>query len=310
MVMKYYIGNTDKDWYDFLKQLSSDDINFWQPGGSSTFHVLQPGAPFLFRLKSPINKIAGVGFFTSSSILPLNYAWEVFQKGNGVENYQTFCKKINGYRKLSLKDNPNIGCIVLSNPIFFDINDWITVPNGWPSSAVQGKSYSTDTLEGLEYWNKVSEMIMKYSKPGINTEPILEDIQKQIYTQRISNVRIGQAGFRVLVTDAYTRRCAISGERTLPVLEAAHIRPYSDEGPNRTDNGLLLRSDLHKLFDDGYITITDTYNVEVSKRIKEEFNNGRDYYKYHGQKLLILPNPIYDQPSKDFLRWHNENVYR
>jgi len=46
--MKYYIGNTDKDWYDFLKKLSPDDINFWQPGGSSIFQVLQPGAPFLF----------------------------------------------------------------------------------------------------------------------------------------------------------------------------------------------------------------------------------------------------------------------
>jgi len=152
---------------------------------------------------------------------------------------------------------------------------------------------------------------MKYSKPDIKTEPIvLEDPLGPRYTQRISNMRIGQAGFRVIVTDAYTRRCAISGERTLPVLEAAHIRPYSDEGPNRTDNGLLLRSDLHKLFDDGYITISDTYNVEVSKRIKEEFNNGGDYYKYHGQKLIILPKTIYDQPSKDFLRWHNENVYR
>lgn len=42
--------------------------------------------------------------------------------------------------------------------------------------------------------------------------------------------RLGQGAFRVLVTDAYQRRCAISGEKTLPVLEAAHIRPYSQHG--------------------------------------------------------------------------------
>ena len=51
------------------------------------------------------------------------------------------------------------------------------------------------------------------------------------------------------MTDAYERRCAVTGEKTLPVLEAAHIRPYALLGPHRVNNGLLLRSDLHKLFD-------------------------------------------------------------
>ena len=67
--------------------------------------------------------------------------------------------------------------------------------------------------------------------------------------------RLGQGAFRVLVTDAYRRRCTISNERTLPVLEAAHIRPYADNGPHQLSNGLLLRSDLHRLFDLGYFTV-------------------------------------------------------
>jgi len=61
--------------------------------------------------------------------------------------------------------------------------------------------------------------------------------------------------FRVIVTDAYDRRCAMTGERTLPVLEAAHIKPYGSGDPHALENGLLLRSDLHILFDQDYITV-------------------------------------------------------
>ncbi|SFG55192.1 HNH endonuclease [Desulfotomaculum arcticum] len=121
--------------------------------------------------------------------------------------------------------------------------------------------------------------------------------------------RIGQGTFKVLVTEAYHRRCAISGEKTLPVLEAAHIKPYSQEGPHSTSNGLLLRKYLHTLFDRGYLTIDESLHIEVSKRIKEGYGNGREYYAFHGKKLVEVPNSIQEKPSKQFLRWHNENVY-
>ena len=60
-------------------------------------------------------------------------------------------------------------------------------------------------------------------------------------------------------------------------LDTAHIKPFSKSGPNYTRNGLLIRSDIHKLFDKGYVTITPDYTIEVSKRIKEEYENGREY---------------------------------
>ena len=83
--------------------------------------------------------------------------------------------------------------------------------------------------------------------------------------------RLGQGAFRVIVTDAYERRCAITGERTLPVLEAAHIKPYGSGGPHELENGLLLRSDLHTLCDQGYVTVdADQLKVVVSNRIREK----------------------------------------
>ena len=115
---------------------------------------------------------------------------------------------------------------------------------------------------------------------------------------------------RVVVTDAYQRRCAITGEKTLPVLQAAHIKPYAAEGPHSVNNGLLLKSDFHTLFDGGYITIDEDYRIDVSKRLYEDYGNGRDYYKYHGQQILILPDQTVQRPDPRFIQWHNEHVYK
>jgi predicted restriction endonuclease len=70
--------------------------------------------------------------------------------------------------------------------------------------------------------------------------------------QRCGPVRIGQNAFKALVQEAYGRRCAVTGDKIVPVVQAAHIRPVGGEGLNRVDNGLLLRSDVHTLFDAGY----------------------------------------------------------
>lgn len=66
----------------------------------------------------------------------------------------------------------------------------------------------------------------------------------------------------------------------------------------------------HKLFDSGYMTITPALKVEVSKRIREEFENGREYYQYHGRSLAYLPTRSSDVPQEQYIQWHNENVYK
>jgi putative restriction endonuclease len=121
--------------------------------------------------------------------------------------------------------------------------------------------------------------------------------------------RLGQGTFRVLVTDVYDRRCSVTGERTLPVLEAAHIRPYGQNGPHDPRNGLLLRSDLHTLFDRGYVTVTPDHRFLVSRRIRDEFENGRDYYLLQDREVRP-PNRVEAAPAADYLDWHASNVFR
>lgn len=135
-------------------------------------------------------------------------------------------------------------------------------------------------------------------------------IGKRYGAEYLTSSRLGQGAFHLGVLDAYKNRCAVTGERVRPVLEAAHIKPFSLEGPNIVANGLSLRADVHKLFDRGYVTVGHDYRFHVSSRLKTEFNNGVDYYKYQGEKLLVLPDKGVDKPAREYLEWHNDEVFR
>jgi putative restriction endonuclease len=308
--VKYYIGVTDNAWFKFLADRRPDEVNFWQPGGAATFRALSPGELFLFKLHSPDNYIAGGGFFVKHSLVPLSLAWEAFGEKNGTSAFTAFHEKILQYRGQDARPEPDpvIGCIILSNPFFFDRAEWIPPPENWHPNIVQGKTYGTDDRIGRALWSQIRErlLLQKFAKDEVIS--VTEDAARY-GAEYLIKTRLGQGAFRVLVTDAYSRRCAMTGEKTLPVLESAHIKPYANSGPHSVDNGLLLRSDLHKLFDLGYITLTTDYHVEVSKQIKEEYENGRDYYALQGKPLISLPHePLY-RPSRQYIDWHNNNVY-
>ena len=96
--MKLYLGVTDNSWYKYLSAINPEDINFWQPGGNREFKVIPSGAPFLFKLKSPLNAIGGVGFFSSYTLLPISVAWEIFGNRNGCKTYDEFRTLILNYR--------------------------------------------------------------------------------------------------------------------------------------------------------------------------------------------------------------------
>lgn len=311
--MKFYLGVTDIKWYEYLSQLNREDVNFWRPGGTGVFRALTAGQPFVFKLKSPINAIAGVGFFSSHTILPLSMAWDVFREGNGCASMEDLQRMILPLRRDRSSLNPTIGCIALSNPVFFKKEDWIKVPEDWNSSTQQGKSYLMESEIGRKTWEKIEDILQKYlpEAPVDKENQLTIQETEAAYSKAIlTKIRLGQGAFRILVTDAYFRKCAISGEKTLPVLEAAHIKPYSKSGRHLISNALLLRSDIHKLFDTGYLTITSSFKVEISKRIKEEFQNGKEYYRFHGNEISNLPSKQAYMPGREYILWHNNNVFK
>lgn len=308
--MKLWVGVTDSSWFEYLAQLAPDEVNFWQPSGTRAFRVLQPGEPFLFKLHSPNNFIVGGGFFVRYSALPASLAWDAFERKNGVTSLQELRARIKKYRRTDLVVDPVIGCNVLAEPFFWPRELWIPIPSNWSGNIVQGKSYETDTPEGRTLWDQVNQSFAPRFRMLDPNHLESDPNALRFGAEYLTRGRLGQGAFRVLVTDAYHRRCAVTGEKTLPVLEAAHIRPYAEEGPHRVSNGILLRSDLHKLFDLGYVTVTPDLHLEVSPRLKEEWQNGREYYAHHGRALSFRPEDSGSLPGREFLQWHNENRFK
>jgi predicted restriction endonuclease len=104
-------------------------------------------------------------------------------------------------------------------------------------------------------------------------------------------IRRGQQGFRKRLLSAYQNSCAVSGCDVPEVLQAAHIDPYNGPSTDVTSNGLLLRADLHNLFDAGFISISEDYVVEVARHLRTG-----SYGAFHQQKLRLPRDPA-DYPN-------------
>jgi putative restriction endonuclease len=222
--------------------------------------------------------------------------------------------RISRYRRSPIgpTDNPNIGCIMLAEPFFCGRADSIPSPREFKVGTQVGKGFDSETGPGKALWEAVCERLKQSPAPlmekGTATDAAIQS--GGFGRPQIIHPRLGQGLFRILVTNAYSRRCAITGERTLPVLGAAHIRSYTLVRRHEVLNGLLLRADLHKLFDEGYLTVDlQDRRIAVSRRIKEEFENGKDYHKLEGVPLRE-PAERWTRPSAENLEYHAYHVFR
>jgi putative restriction endonuclease len=297
--MRIFVAITDQDWFELHASRSQvDEVNFWRPSPNANFKALQPGELLLFKLHAPLNFIAGGGFFTRFLHLPLSLAWDSFGEANGVISAEEMSRRIGKYRHIefSPNDNPNVGCIMLAEPFFWPKELWIPSPPEFSRHNQVGQGFDAESGVGKALWAAVSERLAAQPPPHIDSATAtLAAIESNGYGKpQIIHPRLGQGSFRVLVTDAYERRCSITGERTLPVLDTAHIMPFSVCQRHELSNGILMRSDLHRLFDGGYLTIDPVdRKVIVSKRIRQEFENGKEYYQLEGKPIREPSNPAF-----------------
>lgn len=304
MAIKLVVAVTDGDWYDHLRRLSNPpEVNFWAPSDKS-FKALRPGELFLFKLHAPRNYIVGGGIFTYATSLPCSIAWETFGELNGAATFVHMRDRIIKYRSTSPDDRSDfpVGCRILALPFFFPRSDWIPAPASWSPNIVSLKTYRSDEPDGRALWDAVSDRLSR----SVETNPLGE---AAFGKPQLVKPRVGQGAFRTRIIDVYRRRCAVTAERTLPALEAAHIRPYAKNRSHEISNGLLLRRDIHSLFDKGYVTVTPKHRFEVSDRIREDYENGRDYYRLHGRKVWA-PMDLALQPDPNSLQWHNDTLFR
>jgi len=301
--MRLYVGVTDGDWFEFLSSRPGvDEVNFWQPSPQN-LPRLALGDLFLFKLKSPHNAIAGGGYFLRALQMPVSYAWEAYEEKNGAASLQDLRARLLRLRHGAgiERGDFQIGCLLLTQPFFLDRCKWIPQPRTWAPNIVRGQYYELDSEEGRYLFDAVNAL----QTDRVLEQLVVSDAPRTEDPRRVwTLLRPGQGYFRSTVASAYNWRCAVTQERVLPALEAVHIRPYSEEGPNEVRNGLLLRADIHNLLDQFYVTISPGFRFEVGKKVKEDFENGRDYYKLHGQKLFV-PGAESERPAPEFTAWHN-----
>lgn len=306
--MKTFVAVTDNEWFRLLRDRAPlPEVNFWRPGPSGNFRALSPGEPLLFKLHSPENYVVGGGFFSHfSGSVPLSLAWAAFGEKNGVTTHDQMRRQIEKYRRIppNPRKDYRIGCVLLSEPFFFEERNWIAIPQDWSLNIVQGKGYDTTTGEGARVWKEVQ---LRLQAQGPLGQGVAES--SMFGEPYLVRPRLGQASFRILVTDTYERRCAVTGEKALPVLDAAHIQSVQAGGQHHLSNGLLLRSDVHRLFDTGYVTVTSDYRFRVSRRLKDDFDNGEPYYPFDRQQIF-LPRSVRDRPDPLLLERHADTVFR
>jgi putative restriction endonuclease len=232
MSINLVIAVTDGDWFDLLRgQPNLTEVNFWAPS-AAIFRALQPGELFLFKLHAPRNVIVGGGIFAYATPLPCSLAWDALREANGARSAHEMRSRIARYRRADPGDPSDfeIGCRILTQPFFFEEADWISVPASWAPNIVSFKTYNTGDADGLALWDAVNERLNRPNVAGV------AEARARFGEPQLIQPRLGQGAFRVLVTDIYNRRCAVTQERTLPALEAAHIRPYGDGGEHEVRN--------------------------------------------------------------------------
>ncbi len=309
--MKAYVGVTDGEWYRQLaEQPPGGEVNFWRPASGRQFRALSPGEPFFFKSHHPENRVVGGGFYSGFAALPISEAWDLFGRGNGARTLEEMRLRVGRYRRqpLSRQEDPVIGCLLVRDTRFFTGEDAADPPPEFAPSVVQGKGYDLAERRWLEYFSELlrrvlsSDVDIDLAQPWRRDGPVYGD-------PRLTPQRLGQQAFQAVVLGAYSRRCAITGDRIRPVLQAAHIKPLPSGGEHRLDNGLLLRSDVHTLYDRGYLGVDSRHRLLVSPRLRAEFGNGEQFYTRVGQPIAV-PEHRTDRPNREFLEWHLNTIFK
>lgn len=297
----FAIAPTDLNWFQQLRieGVHGDVINFWTPTPWNISR-LKKGDKLYFMLKSPIRKIGGFGKFVEYKNMKAHEAWKKYGRDNGVENLGQLISRTDLYKSKHTKNplisNPEIGCILLKDPEFYDDEDF-------KSEKLLGINFPKQVVK-IKYFKTRKQEIFKETEVKVDKSFDLIDGNKAKRKQLTQKERKGQATFRRNILNIYENSCAITEIKQKEVLQAAHIQAYVNEESNHIQNGICLRVDIHKLFDNGLISIDSDFRVVISSMRKST-----EYEKINGKKIKLPKNKSY-YPSATALENHNKLVFR
>ena len=293
----FAIAPTDLDWFERLRAAPVGRfVNFWTP---TPWNVkgLGKGDRLYFMLKAPVRKIGGYGLFSRYVDMTAETAWDTYGLGNGVDSQADLVAKIEKFAQKRANGyvptlNPVIGCIELEDVVMLD-DDRFLVPetfgHPFPPQIVKFKRFPEPDGFAAHLGASARTNPFEMVRGSVNHKP----------SQRKD--RKGQSAFRQQILRNYDHRCCVYGESVVELLEAAHIQPYINEQSNHPQNGLCLRVDLHRLFDEGLLAVTEEFTLKVSPQLANT-----SYAELEGKKLTLPASPS-AHPSAEALAFHRES---
>lgn len=242
--------------------------------------------------------------------------------GAGVARESDLVARARAYRtgrELPPDPDPTIGCVILRNIFFAEPGgEWPQPPN-WSSNVVTGMGYDLSRPQlhpDTDYVQQAFAGLQSRARVDLAWEPDLADIDLDWDGPRhgppiLVRPRMGQGHFKRAVAAAYGNRCAVTGSATFPSLEAAHIRPFAAGGMHAVSNGLFLRTDVHRLYDRGYLSVDPDLRLRVSPQLREHGWNGVEFYAREAEGFSIsAPPDDRHKPDRAALDWHFTTVFR
>ena len=211
------------------------------------------------------------------------------------------CLHISSYSRSNREDSFTTGpYLKVCSSSFASLIEWIEtnrprakVPRICKTcSPCAGEAIDVNTKESRLHYIQDDGKVLDLFDPETTNQAVVEQTMRAITERR------GQSEFRNRLLALYNCRCAMSNCGVLEVLEAAHIFPYKGEQTNISCNGIILRADLHTLFDLGMITIDEEFKIVVDNSLRES-----SYFDFNG-RVLNLPISSEAKPSMRAIRWH------
>lgn len=317
--MEGYIINTDPHWLSFLFNNGIKNPVFWLKRGNNPHNTaISNGHPIFFRITGtnpPV--IKGHGKVSAALTCSVRDAFENYGNRLGYSTVKEMIDTSSAWTSaIKLDAGTNIFCIEISD---FRITDDIRTDTELRDISIEFDHKHIVTGKGLTDTQTESLLTLAVSREIQQVKTLVQFISDNVgayvvdefnphdmqdareLIARLVAKRQGQPEFRKKLLQAYENKCAISGCDAIPTLEAAHIIPYKGPQTNHISNGLLLRSDIHTLFDLGLLVI-DSKTMKVV--LHPDLLN-TDYGVFEG-KAIFLPKKVEEGPSKEALDIHRK----
>ncbi|MGN1280460.1 MAG: HNH endonuclease [Succinivibrio sp.] len=279
-------------WYTPVEELEQRSDEFLPPSGSLTLFLVEKDGKQL---------IVGGGFYLFHTNLTIESCWNSYGVLSGYITYQDFMKRAKDC-KADLNDP--ISCYISDGSFIFIRNNIVEVPDDFKMDFENRSRLVISCQEPLGMY--LGKICFERRSKQIDAGSADSTWPGIYYVASLHKSAQKAAQFRSFMINLYHRRCAVSGCSLVPILNVAHIKTIYDERYTRPCNGLILRSDIHKMFSKGLITFyydgPDVIRVRVSENLKYDLSG--DYKDLEG-KALTLPDDRTNWPSVEYLEWHN-----